>query len=69
MVLDPMMKMQSGIFDLGDRVCHCPTPESGGKTCHRGGVSETGAVVYVVRSKPHPAEFLEQVVLFVGAFR
>ncbi len=57
-----------GPLDLVDRVGHRPAAEGGGQTGHGGGVSEAGAVVDVVGGESRPGEFLQEVVLLVGAF-
>jgi hypothetical protein len=56
------------ILYLRDRVRHGSTSESGGKTCHRSGVSKTGAVINVVGPKPHSRKFLKEIVFLIGAF-
>ncbi len=60
---------QIGKLDLGNRVGHCATAECGGQTGHRDGVSESGAVIHIVRADHRPHEFLEEVVFLVGAAR
>ena len=54
-------------LDLADGVGHCPGTEYGGQSGHRGGVSETGAVVDVVRADPRAHELLECVIFFIRA--
>ncbi len=49
-------------------VGHRARTEGGGQTGHRAGVSETGAVVYVVRPQDLPRQFVHQIVFFVRAF-
>jgi hypothetical protein len=36
------------ILDLVNGIGHGPGPERGGKTCHRGGVSEACAVINII---------------------
>ena len=57
-----------GIFDLANRICHRPASESGGQTCHRGRMSETGAVINVVGADHRSGEFLCQIILLIGHF-
>ena len=51
-----------------DRIGHRTTAERGGKSCHRRGVSETGAVIDVVRTDHSAREFHDQIIFLVGAF-
>ena len=55
------------LLDLPNGVRHSPAPECGGKTCHRGGVSEPRAVIDIVRSQDTPCKFHDQIVFLVGA--
>jgi len=57
------------VFNFGNRICHSTSPESGGKTCHRGGVSEACAMINIIGSQHPPGEFHDKIVFFVGAFR
>ena len=57
-----------GFFNSVDGIGHGSRSECGGKTCHRRGVSEPGAVVHVVGAKHRAGQFLCQVVLLVGHF-
>jgi hypothetical protein len=50
-----------------DRVCHGSASEGLHEACNCGAVSETGAMVYVIRADAGAEEFLEEVVLLVGA--
>jgi len=52
--------------ELGDGIGHRSTTERGGQTGHRGGVSEPGAVIYVVRFDHRAGKLLQQIVLLVG---
>ena len=61
-------EQEIGIDDVGDRVGHCPGTERRGQTGHAAAVSETGAVVDVVRPDHRAGELLDEVVLLVGAF-
>ena len=54
------------VFDLVDRIGHGAAAEGGGKTCHRGGVSEAGTVVDVIGLQDCPGKFLQEIVLFIG---
>ncbi len=45
-----------------------PLPKAG-KTCHSGGMSETGAVIHIVGADHRPGELLQQIVFLVGAAR
>ena len=68
-VLEPMMKHRLRLFgDIVHRVGHGARTEGGGQTGHGAGVSETGAVVDVVRPDHLPREFVHQIVFFVRAF-
>ena len=68
-VFEPMMKNKLGIGgNIVHRVGHGTRTEGGRQTGHRAGVSETGAVVNVVRSDDLPRQFVHQVVFFVRAF-
>ncbi len=55
------------VLDFRDRVCHSATSECSGKTCHCRSVSETSAMIDIVGSETCPAQFLQQVVVFIGA--
>ena len=52
-----------------DRVGHCAASQRGGQTGHGRGVSETGAVINVVRPHHRTGKFLDQVVVFIGYTR
>ena len=56
-----------GIANLADRVSHRSAAERGDQTGHRGGMSETGTVVNVVLTEYYPSEFLDGIVVLVGA--
>lgn len=56
------------LFDFIDGISHRAAAKGGGKTCHRGCVSESGAVVDVISLEDGAGEFLQEVVFFVGAF-
>jgi hypothetical protein len=55
-----------GLSDVGDGVGHRATSECCGQTGHGGAVSETGAMVDVVRLQHRPGEFVGDIVFFVG---
>lgn len=55
--------------ELRDGVRHRATSECGGQTGHRGRVSKTCAVVYIVGPSGGPPDLLQKIVLFVRAFR
>ena len=57
------------VGDIVHGVGHGARAEGGGQTGHRAGVSETGAVVDVVRPYHLPGEFVHQIVFFVQALR
>ena len=54
--------------DIVHAIGHRARTEGGGQTGHRAGVSETGAVVYVVCPQDLPRQFVHQIVFFVRAF-
>ncbi len=56
-----------GFFQFLEGVGRGAAAEGEGKTCHRGTVSEAGAVIHVVGSDGGADELLEQVVFLVGA--
>ena len=51
---------------IGDGVGHCAGAEGDGQTGHRGSVSKSGAVIYVVRPDHRAHEFLHEEVLLIG---
>ena len=55
------------VGQLSKGVGHGTAAEGGSKTCHRGAVSEPCAVIYIIGSQGTACEFLQEVVLFVGA--
>ena len=59
-------KYAVGILDLGNGIGHGSTAKGGGKTYHRGGVSEPGAVVDVVGPHCGSGKFHDDVVFLVG---
>jgi hypothetical protein len=61
-------KNATGILDFRNGIGHGPTTEGGGKTCHRRGMSETGAVIHVIGADHGPGKFLGQIIFFVGDF-
>ena len=56
-----------GISDFSDGVGHRSAAERCGQTGHGGGMSETGTVIDIVGADNRAAEFLHQVIFFVGA--
>ena len=56
-----------GKLDLVHGVRHGTAAEGGGQPGHRGAVSETRAVIDIVGPDRRPHEFLEDVVVLVGA--
>ena len=66
--IGPDDKYTAGFFDLRDGVRHGTTAESGSQTGHRGGMSETCAVINVVGADGGPGKFLGQVIFFIGDF-
>ena len=56
------------IGNIVHRVGHCARAVGGGQTGHGAGVTETGAVVYVVRPDNLAGELVHQVVFFIQAF-
>jgi len=62
----PDDKNTAGILDFRNRVGHGTTTERGGKTCHRGGMSETGAMIHVIGSDYGTSKFLGQIIFFIG---
>ena len=56
------------LFQVGERIGHRSRTERSGQTGHGGRVSETGAVIHVVRADHRAGELLVQVVFFVGGF-
>jgi hypothetical protein len=61
-------KNTSRIFKFGNGIGHGPTSKCSGKTCHRGGMSEPGAVIHIVGPDHCSGKFLGQVILFIGDF-
>ena len=57
-----------GLVKFVDGVGHGAGAEGGGKTCHRGRVSEPGAVVDVIGADNSAGKLLQQVVFLVAAF-
>jgi hypothetical protein len=57
-----------GIANLSYRVSHSAAAEACGQTGHSGCVSEAGTVVDIVGAHHRPGEFLENEIIFVGAF-
>src|SRR4030042_2875474 len=55
-----------GPFDFADGIGHGTAAETGGQTGHRGRMSETGTVVYVICLHDHTGEFLCQIIFFVS---
>ncbi len=53
------------VLDFRDGICHGTGAEYCGQTGHGGAVSETGAMVDVVRPHCGPDEFLEEIILFI----
>ena len=53
--------------DIGDRIGHGAAAEGCGQTGHGRSVSGTGTVVDVVCAHHRPCEFLDEVILLVGA--
>ncbi len=66
-VFEPMTKMQSAFLDLCNGVRHGAASKGHRQTGDGGAVSETGAVVDVVRSQGGAGHLLEEVVLLVRA--
>ena len=54
-------------LEFRDRIRHGATPKGCGQTGHSGSVSETGAVIDVIRADHRAGELLQEVVFFVGA--
>ena len=54
-----------GIFQFSKGVGHGPTSKGSGQPGHCRGVSETGAMIYVVVAEYGPGEFLKNVSLFI----
>ena len=54
-----------GLLQIRDAVRHRARAEGGGQTGHRGGVSEPGTVIDVVRPHHRAREFLNEIVLLV----
>jgi hypothetical protein len=46
------------ILQFSKGVCHGPTSKGSGQPGHRGSLSETGAMVYMIVAKHGPCEFL-----------
>jgi len=61
-------KDADGVFDFFDGIGHGSASECCGKTCHSGGVSESGAVVHVIGAYGRTGKFLGQVIFLVGHF-
>ncbi len=57
-----------GLVEFVDGVGHGAGAEGSGKTCHRGRVSEPGAVVDVIGADNSAGKLLQQVVFLVAAF-
>jgi hypothetical protein len=55
-------------LEFGDRIRHGAAPKGCGQTGHSGSVSETGAVIDVIRADHRAGKLLQQVVFFIGAF-
>src|SRR4030066_625030 len=55
-----------GSFDFAHGIGHSTAAETGGQTGHRGRMSETGTVVYVICLHDHTSEFLCHIILFVS---
>ena len=55
-----------GFFKISNRVAHGTVAESGGRTGHCRGMSETGTMVYVIGTDNSPGEFLDQIIFLVG---
>ena len=53
-------------FDLTDGVGHSTAAETGGQTGHRGGMSETGTVVYIVGLHYCAGKFLSEIIFLVS---
>ena len=56
-----------GVTNLKDGVSHCPASECCDQTGHGGGMSETGAVIHIVMAEHCAGEFLDDIVVLVGA--
>ena len=56
-------------FEVVKGVGHGAAAKGGGKTCHRGAVSEAGAMINIMRADGAARKFLQQIVFFVGAAR
>ena len=62
---------QHGLRMVGDvihRVGHRTRAKGSGQTGHGAGVSETGAMIDIVRPNHLPGEFIHQVVFFIQTF-
>ena len=57
------------VGDIIHTVGHRTRTEGGSQTGYRAGVSETGAVVYIIRPHDLPRQFVHQIVFFVQALR
>jgi len=56
-----------GVTNLEYGVSHCPASECCDQTGHGGGMSETGAVVHIVMAEHYAGEFLNDIIVLVGA--
>ena len=52
--------------DFGNVIGHCPTTQSHRQTGDGGGVSETGAVIDVIRADHRAGKLLSDIVFFIG---
>jgi hypothetical protein len=56
------------ILELWDRVRHCSAPECCSQTGYGGSVSETGAVIDIIRPDHCAGKLLQKVIFLIGAF-
>jgi hypothetical protein len=54
-----------GVLQLSKGIGHGSASKGGSQPGHRGGVSETGTMVYMVVTENDPGEFLKNVSLFI----
>ena len=57
----------SGVTEITDIIRHGAAAEGSGQTGHSGGMSETGTVVNTVGTQYRSGEFLDNMVILIGA--